>query len=184
MADFPDVETRLKHVGVPEAIASRLLPKCRISGPRPDRNGLAAVVIVAAIVFSIVLMPAFLMLDFWLGRGTQECRIGSFGSTEIAMLLQLNAIFSGVLLAQWHWLKRATHRTRMRFLAGRLLMFYSLGVGPSLIRRLLEKHPEIRSADDVLRIDLAWQIRFGSWFWIGMQATALTVLLIVPMACT
>lgn len=181
MADFPDVETRLVHVGVPAAMASAIaaeVPDIRTA--TRTRNGLAAVVIVAAVTLSIILMPAFLILGFWLGRGAQECRIGSFGTTEIAMLLQLNAIFSGVLLVQWQWLKRATHRTRMRFLAARLLTFYSLGVGPAPMQRLLEKYPETISADDVLRIDLAQRIRFWSWGWIGIQAAALAVLLIAP----
>ncbi|MFN7178236.1 hypothetical protein [Hyphomonas sp.] len=184
MADFPDVETRLMHVGVPAAMASEIaaeVPDIRTA--TRTRNGLAAVVVLAAFVVLVFLMPAFLMLGSWLGRGGQECRIGNFGTTEIAMLLQLNAIFSGVLLVQWHWLKRATHRTRMRFLAARLLMFYSMGVGPAPMQRLLEKYPETRSADDVLRIDLAQRIRFWSWGWTGIQAAALAFLLIAPRVC-
>lgn len=185
MADFPDVETRLMHVGVPAAMASEIaaeVPDIRTA--TRTRNGLGAVVVLAAFVLSVFLMPAFLMLGSWLGRGGQECRIGNFGTTEIAMLLQLNAIFSVTLLVQWYWLKRATHSTRMRLLASRWLMFYSMGVGPAPMQRLLEKYPEIRSADDVLSIDLALRTRFWIWGWIGIQATALTVLLIVPMACT
>lgn len=183
MGDFPDIEARMLHVGLTPTMAQEIAAEVPdVKTAFSTYYGLGLVAAFGALAFAALQVPVFFMISSLIGDAhTGSCREGS-RNFEIAMFLQFQSAILGSLMLQWFWLIRASHRTKMRLLAARMLFLYSGGAGAGPLRRLLDKHPEIRTPGDLVVRELRSRLRLWSCGWPLIHAASIGMLFF-PAIC-
>jgi len=182
MADFPNIEARMLHVGLTPTMAQEIaaeVPDVKTAFHTYFSLGLVAAC--GALAVAAVQLPIFFIVSNLIGGGdTGNCSSGS-RNLGIAIFFQIQASILSSLLLQWTWLIQARRKTRMRFLAAQMLFLYSGGAGAGATRGVLEKHPEIRRPDDLVLRNIKPRLRFWSWGLAVLHAASIGMLFFPAM---
>ena len=180
MGEFPGVEQRLLHSGVPPEMAVVIAQEVPRSRDAFNAScGRFFIGMVIGIALAALTMPFVYLAALWLWGGVRPCGAGFLRSAHGVALLQFYPATFFAHLIVHVWLRTAHHKARMQFAAEHLLRLYFVGS----MRSLIAKHPECATAEGYFRYIWRWWFTGGLGMTITAQAFILAVLFITPLTC-
>lgn len=184
MGEFPSVEQRLLHSGVPPEMSAVIAEEVPRSKDAFNASyGQFFIGLAIGIALAALTMPFVYLAALWLWGGVRPCGAGFLRSAHGVALLQFYpATFFAHLIVHL-WLRTAHHKARMQFAAVHLLRLYFIGAGRESMRPLIAKRPECATAEGYFRYIWRWWFVRGLGMTITAQAFILAVLFITPLTC-
>ncbi|KCZ98354.1 hypothetical protein HPO_10632 [Hyphomonas polymorpha PS728] len=184
MGEFPSVEERLLNSGIPREMAAEIAAEVpRSKDAFSAWSGLVLVSALTTFLLAIILIPFVYLAAVWLWGGIRACGSGMLTSAHAIAWLQWFASMMAAVLIQTLWLRRASHKTRMQYVAAHLLRLYLSGAGTGVMSQVIEKNPEYGTADGFFVCVVRDYRRKSLAAWFLAQGVVVAALFLVPLAC-
>jgi len=183
--DNPSIFERLTVLGFSDDVAQDFADQVpSVSCVTRLSAALVFIRFVSSIFLGILLTGLIYVLSiFVLDDFGYVCGIDDLSNAKLASFIQYLASLSALGLAERFLVRRASRSFQIRYHLRPLLLMYSTGNGPGAVRRIFNKHPHCRTADDFLQALNTSNMKQLVWFWITLQFGVPAAYFLVPTAC-